>query len=81
VGRRIDNQIGEHLAVKSGIAVHSKVGLAIDPKSKIVTSQAGSKASDNLFGHLAEIKAPPIRKIALGSHLLLFTRWIWYNRS
>src|SRR6202047_797713 len=70
VCRGIENQVGEHLAVRSGIAVHGEIGLAFDADRQILTSQPEPQSFDNLFGHLAEIKASPIRNVAIGRNLL-----------
>ena len=68
--RGIEHQIGQHLAVRSGIAVHGEIGLAFDADREILTSQPEPQALDNLLGHLGEIKLPSIRNTAIGRNLL-----------
>src|SRR5207248_1216430 len=70
VRRGIENQVGEHLAVRSGIAVHGEIGLAFDADCQILTSQSEPESFNNLSGHLAEIKASAIRNVAIGRNLL-----------
>src|ERR1700742_682226 len=66
----IEDQVGQHLAVRSGIAVHGKVRLAIDREGNALASLAGLQASDDLLRYLAEIETPPVRQFAIGSDLL-----------
>ena len=47
---RIQEQIGEHLPVGPGIAVHDEVGLAVDGERQIVLSQARPQAHHDLLG-------------------------------
>ncbi len=63
------NQVGEHLAVRSGIAVHGEIWLAFDADHKI-SAQPVPQSLDDLLGHLAEIKASPVRNVAIGRNLL-----------
>ena len=42
----IEDQVGQHLAVRSGIAVHGKVRLAIDREGNALASLAGLQARD-----------------------------------
>src|SRR5437762_5629018 len=65
----IENQVGEHLAVRSGIAVHGEIALAFDVDHKIF-AQPEPQSLNNLLGHLAEIKASPVRKVAIRRNLL-----------
>ena len=36
---RVEKEIGEHLSVWSGVAVHREIGLAFDVQDQIVLSQ------------------------------------------
>ena len=53
---RIEEQIGEHLSVRAGIAVHGEVGLAIDVERQIVFAQARPQAHHHLLGEVAEVE-------------------------
>ena len=53
---RIEEQIGQHLAVRSGIAVHRQVGLALDVQATMFLGSAGPKPDGNLFGQVAEVE-------------------------
>ena len=54
VHRGIDNQIGEHLAVRSGIAVHGEIGLAFDADHKI-SAQPVPQSFDDLLERLYQV--------------------------
>src|SRR5450755_1152137 len=69
LNRRIEDQVGEYLAIRAGIAVHGEIGLAFDVDRQL-TSQPEPQSFDNLFGHLAEIKVSAIRNVAIGRNLL-----------
>ena len=56
MGDRIEEQVGQHLSVRSGIAVHGQIGLAFDLECKFFLAEAWPQAQDNLFGQIAQIE-------------------------
>ena len=67
---RIEEQVGEHLSIGAGIAVHHQIGLALDIERQVVLAQARPQAHHHLLGEIAEIEAALIRIVAVGGDLL-----------
>src|ERR1700738_2289514 len=63
---RIEEQVGQHLSVGPGIAVHGEIGLAVDVQRQIVLPQARPQAHHHLLGQIAEVEGALIRVIAGG---------------
>jgi hypothetical protein len=55
---RVEEEVGQHLSVWTGITVHRQIGLAIDGEGEILLSQSRPQAGDDLFGQLTEIEDP-----------------------
>src|SRR5229473_1561858 len=70
VRHRIEEQIGEHLAIGPGIGVHGQIGLAVDAERQMVLSQARSQAHHHLLGQVAEVEDALIRVVPVGGDLL-----------
>jgi hypothetical protein len=56
VGDRVEKEVGQHQPVRSRIAVDHQIGLALDLEGKIVLSQTGPEAPDDLLGQITEIE-------------------------
>ena len=67
---RIEEQIGEHLPVGPGIAVHDQIGLAVDVERQIVLAQARPQAHHHLLGEVAEVEGALVGIVAVGGDLL-----------
>src|SRR5207237_10900190 len=53
---RIEEEIGQHLPVRAGIAVHRQIGGTFDGEGEILLSQPRTQAHDDLFGQIAQIE-------------------------
>jgi len=62
----IEKQIGQHLAIRPGIAVHDEIGLAFDVERQIVLPQARPQAHHHLLGQVGQIEAALIGVVAVG---------------
>ena len=67
---RIEEEVGQHLPVRSGIAAHRQIGLAFDIERQIVLSQGRAQAQEKLLGEFADVESATIRKVAIHRHLL-----------
>lgn len=70
VRHRIQKQIGQHLPVRPGIAVHGQVGLALDVQRQVLLAQARAQAHHHLLGEVGEVEAALVRIVAVGRDLL-----------
>ncbi len=70
VRHRVEEQVGEHLSVRAGIAVHRQIRLAIDVERQIVLAQAGPQRHHHLLGEIAKVEAALIGVVAVGGDLL-----------
>jgi hypothetical protein len=69
MGNRVEEEIGQHLPVWPGIAVHRHIGLALD-KDQILFSQAQPQTHGHLPCQVAEIEDALVGVILVGCNLL-----------
>src|SRR6516164_1934529 len=67
---RVEEQVGQHLAVGTRIAVHDQVRLTIDVERQVALAQAWPQSHHNLLGQIGQIERPLIRVVAVGGNLL-----------
>ena len=53
---RIEEEIGQYLSVRPGIAIHLQIGLALDVERQVVLSQTRAQAFENLLGEVADVE-------------------------
>ena len=70
VCHRIEEQIGQHLPVGAGIAVHQEIGLAIDVQRQIVFPQARPQGQRHLLGEVGKVEGALVGIVAVGCDLL-----------
>jgi hypothetical protein len=56
MGHRIQQQVRQHLPVRTGIAVHRQVRSAVDRKRQLFLTQPRLQAHHHLLGEIGEIE-------------------------
>ena len=56
VSHRIQQQVGQHLPIWTGIAVHRQVRSAVDRKGQLLLAQPRLQAHHHLLGEIGEIE-------------------------
>ena len=67
---RVEEQVGQHLAIRPRIAVHHQFGLAFDIENQVLLAETRPQAHGDLFGQDAKIEDALVRSVAVARHLL-----------
>ena len=67
---RVEEQVGQHLAVGTGKAVHGQVRLAVDRQRQVLLAHPRLQTHHHLLGQVGEIERPLVGVVAVGRDLL-----------